>query len=191
MLPGHSAYKLAKWISELAQELDEPDIALAAEIKAFQAQATFTDYHKIKKMAGEDWPLIKENLLDSLRSYDNEWDYGINETQINIFLEEGLIDDAIAIADRLLNYEFKTVYKVMKTAVSHNPEWVIENGKKRAEKIMNEKKAEYYEQAVNFLGEIKRAYIQLNQSAEWSSYRAKIAKEHARKHKLMGLLQRI
>ncbi len=191
MLPGHSAYKLAKWISELAQELDETDIVLAAEIKAFQAQATFSDYHRIRKLAGEDWPLIKEDLLISLRTYSHEWDYKIHETKTNIYLEEGLIDDAIAVVDGLSSYYFETIYKVMKAAVPHNPEWVIKNGKKQAEKIMNEKKAEYYDRAVNFLSQVKQAYIQLNQSAEWNKYRANIAKEHTRKHKLMGLLQRI
>ncbi|MEB3309470.1 MAG: SWIM zinc finger family protein [Snowella sp.] len=187
MLQGYCRYQLAKWISELAQELDQPDIVLAAEIRAFQSQATFTDYHRIKKLAGEDWPLIKEDLLNSLRTYDHEWDYKIHETKTNIYLEEGLIEDAIAAVDGLSSYDFETIYKVMKAAVPHNPEWVIQNGKKRAEKIMNEKKAEYYDRAVNFLSQVKQAYIQLHQSAEWSSYRAKIAKEHARKHKLMGL----
>lgn len=189
ILPGNCTYKLASWVSEMAEELDQPDIALAAKIKAFQAQPTFTDYHKIERMAGEDWPILKEDLLDYLRLNDNDWFSSVKEAKVNIFLEEGLVEDAIAIVTEMSSYQSNLIHQVMDAAIVHNPEWVIANAKPRAEKIMDAKKAEYYDQAAQWLQKARNAYYQAGKQAEWSAYHSELMRVHSRKPKLMGFLK--
>jgi uncharacterized Zn finger protein len=189
ILPGNCTYQLANWVSEMAEELDQPDIALAAKIKAFQAQPNFTDYHKIEKMAGEDWPVLKEDLLDFLRLDSNDWFSSVMEAKVNIFLQEGLVEDAIAIVTEMSSYQSTLIHQVMDAAIVDNPEWVIANAKPRAEKIMDAKKAEYYDQAAQWLQKARNAYYQAGKQAEWSAYHSELMQVHSRKPKLMGFLK--
>ncbi|UXE61476.1 MAG: SWIM zinc finger family protein [Woronichinia naegeliana WA131] len=189
ILPGNCTYQLANWVSEMAEELDQPDIALAAKIKAFQAQPNFTDYHKIEKMAGEDWPVLKEDLLDFLRLDSNDWFSSVMEAKVNIFLQEGLVEDAIAIVTEMSSYQSTLIHQVMDAAIVDNPEWVIANAKPRAEKIMDAKKAEYYDQAAQWLQKARNAYYQAGKQAEWSAYHSELMRVHSRKPKLMGFLK--
>jgi uncharacterized Zn finger protein len=189
ILPGNCTYKLASWVSEMAEELDRPDIAIAAKIKAFQAQPNFTDYHKIEKMAGEDWSVLKEDLLDFLRIDSNDWFSSVKEAKVNIFLQEGLVEDAIAIVTEMSSYQSTLIHQVMDAAIVDNPEWVIANAKPRAEKIMDAKKAEYYDQAAQWLQKARNAYYQAGKQAEWSAYHSELMQVHSRKPKLMGFLK--
>lgn len=189
ILSGNCTYQLANWVSEMAEELDQPDIALAAKIKGFQAQPTFTDYHKIEKMAGEDWPVLKEDLLDFLRLDSNDWFSSVKEAKVNIFLQEGLVEDAITIVTEMSSYQSTLIHQVMDAAIVENPEWVIANAKPRAEKIMDAKKAEYYDQAAQWLQKARNAYYQAGKQAEWSAYHSELMRVHSRKPKLMGFLK--
>jgi len=191
ILPGNCDYELANYLSKLAEDLKEIDIALAAKIKAFQAKPNFTDYQKIETLALEDWTILKEDLLDYLRSY-KEWGSGIDDAKVNIFLHEGLVSDAIAVVDKKVGYYGSDlVRQVMDAAISEYPDWVIENASRRAEEIMDAKKAEYYEVAVEWLKKAKAAYSQAGKQADWSAYRTGIMETHVRKYKLMGLLKQI
>ncbi|MBE9170017.1 SWIM zinc finger domain-containing protein [Pleurocapsales cyanobacterium LEGE 06147] len=188
ILPGNCGYELATWTSKLAEELEEAETALAAKIKAFQAQPSFTDYRKIQTLAGEDWEILKEDLLDYLRSY-SDWGLGIESAKVNIFLQEGLIDDAITVVSDLSSYQSNLIHQVMEAAISKHPDWVIENAQRRAESIMDAKKAEHYYHAAEWLRKARAAYYQAGKQAEWSAYRSQLRQTHARKYKLMGLLK--
>lgn len=188
LLPGKCQYKLAVWTSELAEEAEAEDIALAARIKAFQAKPSFTDYRKIETLAGEDWEILKEDLLEYLRGYRG-WGLGIDEAKVNIFLHEELVDDAINVVNDIRYYQSDLVHKVMEAAISKRPDWVIENAQRRAESIIDAKKAESYHQAVEWLRKAREAYYEAGQQASWSTYRTKLMETHARKHKLMGMLK--
>jgi len=191
ILPGNCAYKLANYLSQLAEDLQETDIALAAKIKAFQAQPTFTDYQKIQTLALEDWAILKEDLLDYLRNY-KEWMYELDDAKVNIFLHEGLVSDAIAVVDKKGDYHGSgLVHQVMDAAIFDYPDWVIDNAKSRAEEIMDAKKADRYNTAIQWLQKAKKAYYQAGKQADWLAYRTQIMTTHARKNKLMGLLKQI
>ena len=47
-LPGRCQYDLATWTSEIALELDDLVTATTAKVKAFQAQPSFADYHRVE-----------------------------------------------------------------------------------------------------------------------------------------------
>ncbi|HIK17607.1 MAG TPA: SWIM zinc finger domain-containing protein [Leptolyngbyaceae cyanobacterium M33_DOE_097] len=184
-LDGHDQYQLAVWTSELAEGMDQ-EIALQSRLKAFQLQPSLPDYLKLKELAGQRWASLQQDLLTQLRQDSS---YLGTEAKATIFLEEGLIDDAIATVTQLSSYQSDLIHPVMDAAVTHRPDWVIENARRRAESIMNEGKAQYYYYAINWLRRVRAAYLQLGQQEEWKRYRTALLQAHARKRKLVSMLQ--
>ena len=185
LVGGHSKYRLAVWTSELAEGISQ-EIALQARLTAFQIDPSLSDYLKLQELAGDRWADLWQELLTQLRSEPNSLDA---RAKAAIFLEEGLIDDAISAVDQLSSYQSDIIHPVMDAAVAHRPDWVIENAQRRAESIMTEGKAQYYYHAVNWLRKIRAAYLQLEQLDEWKRYRTELLQTHARKRKLVSLLQ--
>lgn len=185
-LPGNCQYDLASWTSDLAEGLGDRTSALNARAIAFKAMPSFGDYRKVEELAGESWSTVKLELLNALRDGKN---WGLSEAKVDIFLHEGLIDDAIAAVSNLSSYESAQIHRVMKEAIAYRPDWVIENAIPRAEDIIEPGKAEYYDRAVEWLKKARAAYLETGRRSEWSAYRANLMKTHARKHKLMGLMK--
>ncbi|WP_017651174.1 SWIM zinc finger family protein [Fortiea contorta] len=183
-LPGNCQYQLGIWMSDLAEALENRESALLARKTTFQIKPSFFDYQKIADLAGEDWANVKTELLTIIRS-SGGWETA--SAKIDIYLFEGLIDDAIALVSQLGSYHVELVHRVMNAAITHNPDWVISNACHRAESIMNAGKAEYYSDAVEWLKKARAAYINSGRQAEWSSYRTILMQTHARKRKLMGM----
>ncbi|MBD3883288.1 SWIM zinc finger domain-containing protein [Phormidium tenue FACHB-886] len=184
-LGGHNHYRLAVWASELAEAMDQ-EAALQARLKAFQLQPSLPDYLKLKELAGYRWGSLQQELLTRLRQDSSSLSA---KAKAAIFLEEGLIDDAIATVAPLSSFESAIIHPVMDAAVTHRPDWVIENARPRAESIMNAAQAQYYYHAVNWLRRVRAAYLQLGQKEEWKRYRTALLQTHFRKHKLISMLQ--
>ncbi|MBW4614164.1 MAG: SWIM zinc finger domain-containing protein [Desmonostoc vinosum HA7617-LM4] len=185
-LPGNCQYDLGSWTSDLAEALGDETATLAAVKAAFQAHPSFADYQRIEQLAGENWEGIKTDLLKSTR---NCGIWGTESAKVDIFLYEGLIDDAIAIVAELSSYYSELIHRVMDAAISHNPSWVIANAHRRAAKIMDASKAEYYSEAVEWLKKARAAYLESGKRADWLNYREKLIQTHARKRKLMEMFK--
>lgn len=125
-------------------------------------------------------------MLRIVRTYSG---WGTESAKVDIFLHEGLIDDAIAIASELSSNYSELIHRVMNAAIPHNPTWVIANARSRAEKIMDGGKAEYYYYAVEWLKKVRAAYLESGKKADWLNYRENLMQTHARKRKLMGMFQ--
>ncbi len=185
-LPGNCQYELGIWTSDLASELGNSEAALLAIKAAFQMKPSFVDYQRMAELAGENWESVKTDLLRIVRTYSG---WGTESAKVDIFLYEGLIDDAIAIASDLSSDRSELIHRVMDAAIPHNPGWVIANARRRAEKIMDAGKAEYYYYAVEWLKKARNAYLASGKKADWLSYRENLMQTHARKRKLMGMFQ--
>ncbi|QIR38086.1 SWIM zinc finger domain-containing protein [Tolypothrix sp. PCC 7910] len=185
-LPGNCQYELGIWTSDLAQELNDQEAALSALMAAFQTRASFVDYQKMAELAGENWANVKTDLLQILRTFGS---WGSEAARVDIFLHEGLIDDAIHIVNELSSYYADLIHRVMDAAIAEKPNWVIANARRRAEMIMDAAKAEYYAEAVKWLTKVRAAYLECGRKADWDSYKAKLIQEHGRKRKLMGLFK--
>ncbi|WP_414514406.1 SWIM zinc finger family protein [Nostoc sp. PCC 9305] len=185
-LPGNCQYELGIWTSDLASELGNSEAALLAIKAAFQMKPSFVDYQRMAELAGENWESVKTDLLRIVRTYSG---WGTESAKVDIFLHEGLIDDAIAIASELSSDRSELIHRVMDAAIPHNPGWVIANARRRAEKIMDAGKAEYYYYAVEWLKKARNAYLASGKKADWLSYRENLMQTHARKRKLMGMFQ--
>ena len=78
----------------------------------------------------------------------------------------------------------------MQVAAGFDPQWVISKGKALAGDIINRGKSEYYEDAVKWLEQVKRAYLASNQQEEWRSYRQQLIEVNSKKRKLMEIVKR-
>ncbi|AVH72478.1 SWIM zinc finger family protein [Nostoc sp. 'Lobaria pulmonaria (5183) cyanobiont'] len=185
-LPGNCQYELGVWTSDLAIELGNSEAALLAIKAAFQLKPSFVDYQRMAELAGENWGSVKTDLL---RIVCTSSGWGTESAKVDIFLHEGLIDDAIAIASELSSDRSELIHRVMDAAIPHNPGWVIANARRRAEKIMDAGKAEYYYYAVEWLKKARNAYLESGKKADWLSYRENLMQTHARKRKLMGMFK--
>jgi uncharacterized Zn finger protein len=185
-LPGNCEYELAIWTSNLAEGLGNTEGALAARVQAFKAKPEFGDYRLAQHLAEERWEEVKTDLLASLRQQTG---WGTHEAKVDIFLNESLIDDAIAIVSNLSDYQEELIRRVMKKAIKTHPNWVIENAIRRAESIMDRGKAEAYAHAVSWLKLAHAAYKEAGWQSAWLEYRAKLMQIHARKYKLMAMLK--
>jgi uncharacterized Zn finger protein len=178
-------YELADWTSELAQGLGDMATALTARITAFKLRPSMRGYQQVKTLAGATWQTLQPDLLQHLRTMDN-WSHA--EAKVQIFLDEGSIDDAIATVDDSYA-RANLIQVVMDAALSDRSAWVIAKAIRPAEDIMNRGKAESYQEAVNWLTRARAAYIHSGRQAEWQQYRAQLMVAHGRKRKLIGLIE--
>lgn len=185
-LSGDCQYALASWTADLAKELGNPEVELEGRQLAFCNQPTSTDYFRIKELTGENWSKIQPDLLKSLRQHPG---WGITVVKVDIFLSEGLIDEAIASVKGLGSYHIDLVHRVMDAAISERPDWVIETARPFAEAILDRKKSESYNQAIAWLKKVRAAYIQKDQWDRWKTYRQELLQTHARKYKFRGMLE--
>lgn len=185
-LPGLCSYTLASWTSELAEGLGDLTTALNASQIAFQLRPSFADYRRVEHLAGEQWEQLKPDLLTLLRR-SQEW--LTREAKVDIFLHEGLIDDAIEAVRSDHYYRSELVHRVMQAAVSTHPDWVIQTASAQAEPIMAQGKADRYQAAVRWLAQAKAAYTQAGRLPEWQNYFRHLQSIHARKRKLMDLFK--
>jgi uncharacterized Zn finger protein len=179
-------FKLAIWTSDLAAELGETQTALEARIVAFKAQPSFQDYRQIADLAGSDWSKLRPDMIRALQQYQR---WGAEQAKVDIFLHEGMVEDAIRSISKLSSAGL--IHRVMDAAIPMQPQWVIEWGKELAEPILDQKRADRYQEAVDWLKQARLGYLQLGQKAQWAEYRSELVRVHARKSKLMNLITQV
>jgi len=182
-LDGHKA-ELAGWLCDLADSMGERDLALNAATVAFREAPSMAVYQRTQELAGGRWPELRGELLAHLRQSSG---YVFSQAQVDIFLHEGLLDDAIAAVEQDASYDL--IERVMDAVVEHRPEWVIEVARQQAERIIEAGKAKYYHHAVGWLERARAAYRAAGREADWQAYLGEIRTRHGRKYKLMGLLE--
>jgi uncharacterized Zn finger protein len=164
----------------------DPKTALNASQIAFQLHFSFADYQRGEHFAGKQWESIKPGLLTTLRQSQ---DWQAHEAKVDIFLHEGLIEDAIAAVRSDSYYRSELVHRVMDAAVVTHPDWVIATARDRAAPIMDRGKADRYQEAVRWLQQAKAAYDQAGRQSEWLTYFNQLQGVHGRKRKLMDLFK--
>lgn len=184
--PPHRQYELAVWTSELAEGLGDSQKALAARIAAFKVRPSSGDYQKALKLAGAGEPTVRAELLQVLRQHQG-WDSA--SAKVDVFLQEELLDDAIAAVKDLGYYQADLVKQVMAAVLNQRPDWVIENAARRAEEIMDAARSNAYHHAVEWLQQARAAYLASGRQAAWQAYRTRLMQLHARKYKLVGMLK--
>jgi uncharacterized Zn finger protein len=184
-LAGSKA-ELAAWLSELAAGLGNSTLALQAAVVACQEAPSLSTYRRVQELAGADWPARQAELLAHLRRSDHFDTHG----RIDIFLHENLVDDAIAtVENHYAGHEL--VAQVAEAAITQRPDWVIGTARSQAESIMNDGKAAYYYDAVEWLKKARAAYQVADRRPEWLAYLNDLRALHQRKYKLRPLLDQL
>jgi len=174
---------LAKWLRERAITLGKTELALSAAEHAFRAEISLDSYQHISRLAGDQWPQRRAALLEYARTTKAP----PAEGRVAVFLSEGLADDAIAALEPYAGHEL--IAKVADAVLHECPAWVIQASLKQAEDIMDNGKAQLYHAAANWLAKARAAYRVLKREAEWRAYVGNLLRVHARKYKLVPLLQ--
>ena len=176
--------ELARWLRDTATALGQPARAVPAARLVVETLPSLADYQAVRAVAGEEWPAIRAEVLDRLRKSQSYY----REPEIDIFLAEGLIDEAIATLERgHLGHEL--VERVADAALASRPEWVMKASFHQADRIIGPGKAAYYSEAAQWLRKARQAAIAAGQEDVWRAHMNGIKTEHGRKHKLMALLK--
>jgi uncharacterized Zn finger protein len=177
-------YNLATWLDPLASARGDSELALRAASTALQEQASLAGYQRVRELAGDEWPRRRERILHQLRGSQS---YLHASGKLDIFLHEGLIDDAIAMADRDGGHALAE--RVVEAALTSRPAWAARASRHQAERIMNPGKAEYYHEAARWLAQARQAHHNAGTEDEWRSYLNGLLQQHHRKYKLRPLLE--
>lgn len=178
---------LAAWLAELAASLGRRDLALQAAELAFRSTPSLSAYLYVRELAGEAWAGLRAALIEHLRANASYWSY--SSGAVEVFLHEGLIDDAIKVVEGGAGYSL--LEQVMDAAIAERPAWVIQAATSQAERIMDAGKAQSYDHAVDWLRRARDAYRAAGRQQDWQGYLSSIREKHGRKYKLMGLIQRL
>lgn len=177
-------YRLATWVAELAIAQGQDGLALRASEIAFQEIPTVEGYDRMRKVVGAAWEEgYRPCLLEKLR----EMGGSRPEAAVEIFLREGLVEDAMRVATRSRSDRF--VLRVIPRAVAAHPKWVIGEATTRAEAIMDAGQSGRYEEAIAWLRHARDAYRASGRADQWQSYLSTLREKHGRKYKLMGLMK--
>lgn len=175
--------RLAGWVRDLAEALGHRGLALEAAVAAFRADPALVPYRRVHELAGERWPGHRERLLDHLRQSTACLPTG----QVEVFLHEDLIEDAIAAVEG--KPAGSLVAQVADAAIETHPDWVIETCRRPAEEIMNEGNSRHYDEAVNWLAKARDAHTAAGREDEWRAYLEELIAYHQRKYKLRPMLE--
>ncbi|HEY4386691.1 MAG TPA: hypothetical protein VGN34_19725 [Ktedonobacteraceae bacterium] len=174
---------LAKWLRDEAATVGEGTRALTAAEVAFREELSLANYLRVAEIAGEQWPERRANLLEYVRHTKSY----VPQGQVDVFLHEGLIDDAIAAVEP--NATHTLVERVVDAAMQSHPAWVIKVCRQQAEPFMDEGKAQYYHTAANWLAKARTAYRNMGREEEWRTYLSELLDRHRRKYKLVPMLE--
>ncbi|HEY3110777.1 MAG TPA: SWIM zinc finger domain-containing protein, partial [Chloroflexota bacterium] len=106
-------------------------------------------------------------------------------SRVEIFLHEGLVDDAIAAVERLGAYpDYALLERVVEAAIPSHPDWVMRTGREQAEAIVAGGYAQHYDRAARWLRHAGRAAAAAGRTDEWRAQVQALLEEHRRKYKL-------
>jgi uncharacterized Zn finger protein len=177
--------ELARWTRDTASAAGDPDLALRAARVALRAQLGAAEYEAVRELAGPGWPALRDEVLAEVRQARAQ-----PHGQVEIFLTEGLVAEAIAIADADA-YDYRLAAQVADAAIATHPAWVIDRGKREAESIINAGKAQHYDAAVRWLARVRDAARVANREGEWRAYLDGLLAEHRRKYSLVPRLKQL
>jgi uncharacterized Zn finger protein len=176
--------RLATWLCDLAWNAGRGQLALRAALVGFHAAPSLDAYLRAREISAARWPEVQPTLLAFLRQARS-----YSSAQVDVFMHEGLLDDAISAVDKGGGYG--DIERVMDAVLEYNPEWVIQAALKQAARIIEPGQAKYYHHAVDWLARARDAYEAAGREAEWKDYLRDLRDRHGRKHKLMGMIARL
>jgi uncharacterized Zn finger protein len=178
-----NTYSLAPWLRDFAAGIGQIEVALQAARAAFVSSLSLADYQAVQPLAGADWPQVKLELLKRVATE------GYTSSQVDIYLHEGMVDEAVKAVDEGRHAGYDTLERVVDAARESHPAWVVRQCKKQAERIMDAGQSKHYHHAVRWLGKARQAYGVAGRIDEWCAYLESLIVEHSRKYSLRPQLE--
>jgi uncharacterized Zn finger protein len=179
--------ELGKWLRDAASASGDDDAAIEGAVAAFEADPSLERYRTVEEVAGEDWPALREDLLDGLRRRQPGRSSAVDHA--DVFLAEGMVEEAIAIADR--SGHESVVRQVAQAIRDERPQWTIEACKEQAEPIIEAGQSDRYREAVRWLETAGEAAETTGELDAWRGYVEGLREEHYRKYKLRPMLDNL
>jgi uncharacterized Zn finger protein len=176
---------LARWLRDQAHAGGQTERALRAALIVMDEQPTLADYQATESIAGDRWPGLRIELLSQLRARRSHYP----QAEVEIFLREGRLDDAIATVDDADHYG--VVEKVVDAAGSSRPDWAIRACRHQAEVIINRGRSNHYHHAVRWLEKARDVFLNAGREAEWLAYLEQLLRQYQRKYSLVPLLEEL
>lgn len=159
-----------RWLKEQAvARKDAPEVVRLSETM-LGIWPSLDEYLSVKKWAGAEWPARRERLL---RQFERVKSFGL---LTDIYLKEGLIDDAIR-AMRQDRYSGREL-RVAEAAEATRPEVAVEIYRKKAEQQIEARGRESYREACQLLKKAGGLMTRLGQGAEFRTYVAGLAEKY-------------
>lgn len=184
--PGR--YALACWLREAAPDAGRPDLAMIAGQTAFEESLSRKDYRLARDLCpAQEWQALRRLLLKQLMDAPYAYD------RLDILLDEGRVEDAMAIIDRdddsFHSRRDPTLMRLAMAASSQHPAWTIRLAWRMASPIIEEGRSRHYEIAVQWLDLAARAHAQAGTTEEWRAGLNTLIQTHRRKRNLRALLE--
>lgn len=180
-----SVVSLAHWLRDYAGGMGRTAAALKAARAAFERSLSLEDFRAVQTWAGTDWDAIRGDLLAHLARAPHAYD------RIRIYLDEGLIDEAVRTVGDRLGYgaHDETLMRLAGAAHASHPDWVIRLAMHHATSIMDANQAAHYALAAQWLEKAALAHEVLGREDAWRACLDDLIDRHRRKYKLRPLLE--
>ena len=186
----HGLSVLAHWLRDYAGAHGRKALALKAATVAFQQTHVLADFRAAETWAkglgpASNWQKVRATLLAHLDKATHASDRTL------IYLEEGLIDDAVRSAGRAsdVSSDPDTLLRLMDAAAASHSDWVIEFAVAKASAIMDANRASHYREAATWLTKAALAFEAAGREDEWLALLDRLIDRHRRKYKLKPLLE--
>lgn len=181
----HGLAALAHWLRDYAGALGKRPLALRSATVAFEQTHSLEDFRAAETWArSKNWAKVRADLLVHLRQVQ----YAPDRTCI--YLDEGLIDDAVRSAGKPSEHasDTETLMRLAHTAHASHANWVIAFAGAKAAAIMDNNRAQHYAEAAQWLEKVALAYDAAGRNDQWANVIAELIDKHRRKYKLRPLL---
>ncbi len=181
----HGIDTYRRWLSEKYSTYGRAEKALDIELVRFQAQpdeATYRSVQSIAQLPGQQkdlWSTLRPRLLKTLEQ-QNKWG-----ALISIYLAEGEVGHALSALTQMEKQSAISLYgygysyrwtsssyqlQVAKAAEAEYPDDSIRLYQRAAEKLIDARGRENYQQAAEYFTRVKQLYQRHGREAEWNAY---------------------
>lgn len=169
--------RLTVWLKDYAKKQGDLVQALAFAEKLFWLRPTVEAYVEVRQLAQPQWAELRNKTLESLAQK------GQHDLLTEIFLEEGLIDQALSsldIAKKSNRYWGGSALqiRVALAASEQRPKESIRLYMQMIEHLIAQRGRENYAQAAGYLRSVRDAYLRLGEPHTWQALIANLREQH-------------
>ena len=172
-------HRLLDWLKERHKERGELVEALALARRKLEPRPRITDYLEVRELSQGIgvWQELRPQLL---KRWNTDGEYGL---LTEIHLEESEIDLALkSVKQTKFAYALggNQLVRVAQAAAATHPQDAMDIYRQQAERLIDARGRENYQQACNHLLKVRELYLHLSRESEWTDFIAQLREEHRR-----------